>query len=370
MLDIQTHRVLSSLQSLRDEWDALYRECGTSPAQTFEYVTSAFQHNFAAMRSSIQVISVRAGDQLVVVWPLVAVKGVVITRLLHPGCGSGEEYAAPLARPGPWCEPALAAALGALRNSADILEIRNVRHDHPLVRVLETPTSRLQSGSVFSPVIAACRDADWEGWLQTKSRSFRQQLRYGRRELEAKGQLSLSDVRDPDGIRLAVDWLFDRKVDFIRHQDIRKSWVLKHQNRTFFSDVIFSCPDIKIYVLCIENEIIAAGVCFDSIDTSEYYMTAYNEKYARYSPGNILLEELVKVAFERKKAFDFRITHDAYKLRWTDSLVQYHRYSLAFSRVGVIVHRATVFQPVWHRFKRSVKLTLNRVRKRCTPDVV
>jgi CelD/BcsL family acetyltransferase involved in cellulose biosynthesis len=209
---------------------------------------------------------------------------------------------------------------------------------------------------------------DWADWFRAKSRSFRYKLGQGRRELEASGRLTFSEVLDQTSIERAVDWIFDRKVDFIRKQDIRKSWVLNRQNRMLFSNIISSFDGAGIYTLYLNGDIIAAAICFESIDTIEFYMTAFDARYARSSPGNILIEELTKVAFMRKKALDFRITHDAYKLRWADSLVEYRRYTLALSRAGELMLRAAVLQPGWHRFKRTVKLALNRARVKPSPD--
>ena len=64
-------------------------------------------------------------------------------------------------------------------------------------------------------------------------------------------------------------------------------------------------------------------------------MTAYDPKYAKFSPGNLLIEECVRIAIDEKVDFDFRIIRDEYKARWADREISYGCVAVATSLSGL-----------------------------------
>ena len=70
-------------------------------------------------------------------------------------------------------------------------------------------------------------------------------------------------------------------------------------------------------------------------DVLEYFITAYEEAYARYSPGSQIVEGLARHAVALGIDLDFRIATDDHKRRWCDRGELYATYVIATNVRGV-----------------------------------
>ena len=89
----------------------------------------------------------------------------------------------------------------------------------------------------------------------------------------------------------------------------------------FFDDLISDFPDqIKLSVLSINKEIVSANLGFVKNDRFYYFMpTIFKNDYNKYSPGKILISELIKWSIQKKiKIFDFGLGEENYKKYWSN----------------------------------------------------
>lgn len=69
--------------------------------------------------------------------------------------------------------------------------------------------------------------------------------------------------------------------------------------------------------LKLNDEIIAWNFSFKDENTYYYYMPAFKEKYKKYSPGKVLLHQIIKEMIENKKiSFDFLRGSEEYKFKY------------------------------------------------------
>ncbi len=74
------------------------------------------------------------------------------------------------------------------------------------------------------------------------------------------------------------------------------------------------------FSLDLDERPISGGICLVSASRMEFYVVTYDPTFASVSPGNLLIEDLVKWCVPRKLDFDFRLTDAPYKDRWIDRI--------------------------------------------------
>ncbi len=80
---------------------------------------------------------------------------------------------------------------------------------------------------------------------------------------------------------------------------------------------------LELSVLYLNNDIIAMHYGFVYNNRYYWYTPTHNYQYEKYSPGKLLVAELVKTSIERKiNVFDFLRGNEKYKYFWTDKEIK------------------------------------------------
>ena len=177
---------LDQLFLIRDEWTSLYnRAISPSPPQRFEFVVATWSH---VSDGRHEILAARRGDELVGLWALYT-KRKLLRQATNPGFGVGEEYSGPLILSGADEINVAEKLLKEALKKCDTLKM-TVSADHPIILAAK-PRLRLEF-SVRSPIVDVENFQDFNSWLETKSRSFRQGLRYERRRISKLAPKSAS----------------------------------------------------------------------------------------------------------------------------------------------------------------------------------
>lgn len=342
-LEVAVHADAASLEPLRAEWDDLLRRAPkSSVALGYDYALQGWTDLPKGGGATLAVVIVRREGRLVCVWPLYVRREGLTTAACHLGSGAREEYAGPLTVEGE--DPAvIRAALDAVRRLADRATFYSLRADSLAVEVLAQVPGFKHRWSVQSPVTSLVGIADWETWCKSASKKLRSNLRYDRKRLEALGELKFQRMSGPvDGPR-CVDWIFACKRDWLRARRMGHSWMNEAQGRDFFAALAARPPAgpgqadvVQAFALSLGDRIIAACLCLGSGDRMEYFTTAFDPEFGLYSPGNLLIEDCVRLAIQGGVDFDMRITQQAYKKRWMDRTDCYDSFALGFTPAGTV----------------------------------
>jgi CelD/BcsL family acetyltransferase involved in cellulose biosynthesis len=335
---------VAQARALKAEWDGLLAEATAgSEAMSFDYVVPAWGELSKVSSNRLAIVTVRRGGRLDCVWPLYISRVRFKSVARHPGCGAYEEYAGPLFRDGPGAAEVLRAALTAAKGLADLLQVYNVPEGSLAAQVLADDRAHGLRSSVSSPVISLKAFDDFESWVKTKSKNFRAALRNDRRRLQDVGVVEFREMVGPvDGAR-CVDWMFENKRQWARERKISHSWIHDDLGHAFFKALAVRTPqerparpDTQFFALLLDDKIISAGIGLVSHDRIEYFMSAVDSAYNYYSPGNQFVMEYATVAIGMGLDYDFRITTDPYKLRWTDRFDRYDSFWIACTPRGLI----------------------------------
>jgi CelD/BcsL family acetyltransferase involved in cellulose biosynthesis len=359
------------IKPLEAEWDDLVKHTGGTASQSYAYAMRAWE---TTCDDSLQlnVITSRFGGRLVGVWPLYVFldeRGIRIVR--HLGCGGAEEYAGPLIGSDlvkmalPDDGPArlvlgmyeIATALG------DVLEIYNTPDRSILQNIVHKVERRPRFGrSTTSPIVRCSEGRSWDDWFAAKSKSFRDGRKQDRKRLQRLGNLAFREVSADDAKR-HVDWFFDAKAHWLDERGIQASWLRGQPIRDFYSGLVGKAEGVEGFALDLDGRTIAGCICLRSGAALEFYVTAFDPDFARYSPGNVMIEDLVKWCIARKLDFDFRITNDPYKLRWADGAISTETISVACTKKGVGLVRRRRNQYYVTQAKIWIKERIKRIKK-------
>jgi CelD/BcsL family acetyltransferase involved in cellulose biosynthesis len=191
---------LRGIDEVRDEWARLAQALG-NPFATVEWCEAWLASAGAAYER--RLFAATAGRNLVAVLPLVIVHGRYVRKLRFVGFGAANELG-PVAAPedrevAAW---GLREAVEAMRADWDVFFADNL----PGAGWAEALGAGVVSAE-GSPVVQGPWD-DWDDYLATRSRKFRQELRRKERRLLEEGA-SYRTVADENELGPALDLLFD-----------------------------------------------------------------------------------------------------------------------------------------------------------------
>jgi CelD/BcsL family acetyltransferase involved in cellulose biosynthesis len=360
---VSLHHRLEDLNTLQDRWAELAANAGASAALTYEYVATAWRLMASREDVELNILSVAVDDELIAMWPLYIERVGRLRIAKHLGSSADEEYAGPLISEHARGEEAVVEMIAAIRPRADMLKIYNVAHGNVATRVLDRTAGLKHKSFVRSPIVSVPADGGWDAWLAAKSKSFRTELRYKRNKLARLGEIRFCRIEGRAEIERVIAWIFDVKRASLLAHNNRTSWVFQPYGQTFFAEAAQASDQVNIYALMVGDMIAAAAILFESRGLMEYFATSYNHDLHAHSPGNLLLEELVKTAFAAGRAFDFRITSDEIKERWRDTTERYDSYIIATSPRGLAPTMKSIAKRAEVDLKIALKAKLAAMKK-------
>jgi len=328
---------LDAFSALRPAWNELaYATQAHLLCMTYDYCELAARTAFNNA-ASIDVVMVYRDQDLVAIWPFAIERRGLLRVAKALTCGSNEEYGGPLVKEGPSggmsgstqgsVHSALVDALRQL--DADLLEVRFVRHGSELQKSLAlAPQSwllrllPLQWRGGLPAYSIEMRDfSNWETFAATLSKSLRATLRASLRRLGERGHVELGWCKTCDDAHRVLAWLFANKRRWAQSQGLDTPYLMDDRARDFFMAWARQTDLQNIPLVAfvkVDGVPVAAALNLVGRRLLEYFVISYAPEFARYSVGNLLLEFLVKWAYDHGRDFDFRPLYADYKARWSN----------------------------------------------------
>jgi len=185
-------------------------------------------------------------------------------------------------------------------NLPGILVLPDLRLDGPVASLLRAVAmSRNLSIAVTDeaqrPFLESTLDAD-EYLAKSVSTKHRHEMRRQWRRLSEHGEVTYMVARQPEEIRYHLE-------EFLTLEDSgwkgrRKSAMVADRYRAAFAreaiNSLAETDSVRIHSLALDGEAIASMIVFVIAGDAWTWKTAYNETYARYSPGKLLVDRLTE----------------------------------------------------------------------------
>ncbi|MDQ3265225.1 MAG: GNAT family N-acetyltransferase [Myxococcota bacterium] len=334
-LEVREINDRASFVALEGEWNALVVRAGNEPFYRHEFIR-VWIDNFAP-QARLRVLIVRDGEgRLTAVLPLMEERtylyGVPVRQLVSTANVHSCRFDL-VADDG---EAASAAIFGYLAadKTWDLLRIIDVPEGGKALGLLEQarragfPTGTY--ASIQSPYVPL--NANWEeqqGTLQTK---FKANVRRRRKKLEEKGQVTFERVESGKDLEARLDEGYALEASGWKGQQ-GTAIALDKATRGFYSELARTEAyqgNLTLYFMRVDGR--AVGFHYGLTYDQRYFLLkpGYDEALRECSPGQLLMEEVLKECVERKlREFDFLGPDMTWKRDWTDR-VRMHTWLFVF----------------------------------------
>lgn len=299
------------LEQLAEEWDELADRCAPAPFVRPGWIEAWMQ---AFGSGTLEVLCARSAGRLVGVLPLTC-RG---RRLEAPTNFHTPEFA--LLADGDDARRALADAafarrprhlsvgfLDAQRPDADALRYAaRARGYHVIVRTL-----------MRSPYLVL--EGDWASYERGLGRQLLGDLRRSRRRLEERGEISIAHNEGSEHVAELLEDAF--AVESRSWKAEANTAITSDRKIKRFYEQIGQWADgrgsLTVTLLKVEDQPVAMEMGLEEAGVHFALKGSYDESYRRFSPGKLLLHEVIQHAFARGlKRVELLGAEDQYKRRW------------------------------------------------------
>jgi len=211
---------------------------------------------------------------------------------------------------------------------------------------------------------AATLDGSWDNFNKSKTRkNIYADSRRQRRRLAEIGDLQFKVVGEYKDIEALTSKMIEQKTRRYQETGVRNLFE-DDKYRRFYLDTakeLAKTGIVHVSGLFLDDTIVAAhwGLIFR--DRFYYLMPSFEGgPWAKYSPGRLLQEHLIKWCFDSGiKIFDFTVGDDSYKYNWADKEMKLYEY---YEPVSLKGKQYILFTNIRQNLKKYSNL-LNGLRK-------
>ena len=356
-----TYRVIhtiSDFQLLEDRWNDLLNRCPHhSVFQTWEWQLTWLQ----VFQKEPYVIFVFRGVEPVAILPFVKIN-VTVFHILRLIGAPDSDYLDLIIGKG-FEEQVLRLFFLEIihkERSIGIVELHSINETSPLFSFLhETPLKNLEIEFTEKICPYVRLPETWDRYMNSLSSGMRYLIRRKQRKLE-------SDFSVNAGFARTQDEFEKRMADFILQHQAR--WIdlqqpgafAKERFKAFHLAVgkrLFQKGYAKLYYLELDNIPMASYYLFSYRNSLFYYLSGFDPKYEKYSPGVILMAKIITDAIkDGRDEFDLMRGNTPYKFSWTGKKRINHTFTLERKTATVTLYTRTI--PLWNSISKWMRESL------------
>ena len=330
----------AGFDALAPEWDALFDRAGrgTQLFQTFNWNWHWCNHYLSGdSRRSLAIVIGRQSGRMVMVWPLIAMRGGGLLQLSWMG--------EPVTQYGDVLVENSAASLAQLsgawtrivdRFKPDVVRLARVRDDAaiaPLLRELGAHVTAQQQ----APYLDLSDAPDFDAYIERHSSHSRKKRRAAAKRLAKIAPVFSRHVEGRETARLARAAVEMKRIQ-LKDRGLVSPAFANERIDGFFADAADGqchSPGTLVYELKCDGEPAALDILFRCKDRVAAHILAYAAKFQKESVGVHLLEHAIGQAIaDGYRTFDLLAPADEYKLRWADGMVPVTDWTLPVTGKG------------------------------------
>ena len=296
-----------TFDSIWDEWESILPSCSTNTVFVTPWWQKVWWDNFCA-DNELHILSVREGDDLIGVAPLMISNGV----LTFAGDKELFDYLDFLVPKGN--ESIFYDALFGHIMDMDwqSIDLPSLPKDSPTLEYLPTLAKgkglKVEVENEETTPVAYLPDT-WDEYLAGLRKKDRHELRRKIRRLEAADSPHQYSCDTPDCMQDFFRLLRASRAD--------KDEFLTPEREKFFMDIaqeLSKRDQFKLYFLEVDGERVAGCICFDYGESYLLYNSGYNPEYSQLSVGLLNKALSLQTAIEEgRQSFNFLKGNERYK---------------------------------------------------------
>ncbi len=314
--------------ALQDEWNALWSEADGRHNQSFRFCWLSWIHVARPAGHRLHCITYRENGRLLLVWPLVSRRKYAWTVLdtLTPGTA---EHTSILAADHPRAAAAVGDAWHAAtrRCGADILYLPYVSRTSPLHGLASAHAGVMRVAQDVTAMAMLRGEADWRAFCDTLGKASGKRPGTLERRLARAGRVEIRNVDsgNPDEYLRWVEWILSNKRDWAERVNKKGKWLYSPGFRSFLADLFDAThgeASARLFVLTLNDAPVVAGILVAGHSSMYLMIAGFDPRYARYRPGAIMVEHVVRWSMEHGLDLDFGVGAERFKAYWSRRNVQ------------------------------------------------
>jgi len=342
--------------SMGSEWNHLLSKSNPNEFfSTHEWLSTWWRH--FGKGKDLFIITVREGKEILALAPFMTTRLPLLRRRKIEFLGTGlSDYLDFIIMDKR--EKCLAAVFDWLLRRRDwaMIDLRCMKEESPNTELL---INALERRNCLVEVKHDCyclrveTEGDWEDYhYNSMTRNLRHDLRRRKNGLRRLGQVSVERYVVPDRIREVMELFFQAHINQLKA--MRKCSLFEDQSmRRFYRSLVANLAGknmLDFTALTIEGKPIGYYVDFLYNDKLYTYSTTYEMDFAKYSPGKLLLEALIKRAFDAGlREVDLMRGEESYKYLWTNK-----RRKL----IAIAVYSKPIYEKLLHPYYTKLRPVL------------
>jgi CelD/BcsL family acetyltransferase involved in cellulose biosynthesis len=330
---------VGALRTLEPAWRELeQRAVDCHFTQSFDWCRLGWEERVFETGDKLHVATVWRADDLIAVWPFIQRRRGRVLRIDPVSCGLNEEYGNPLFAPGEDTFETCAALLRVLTSGIDIMHVPFLREGSNMQKAIEARKALKFAVPIDAFAVDRQSAATFEALIAGYPKKLRVNLRSARKRLGELGKVSFELPDEARGQIETIDWILQQKRAWLQRKDKSRDWFFKEETRQFLqgaATIRNVVGRLGLFVLKLDGVPVAAVVSTIDRRRIEMHVTTFDPAYARFSPGMLLIEDMLRWGFERNLSFDMRTLKAEYKERWATSSSKRVSYFMTASSRGM-----------------------------------
>jgi CelD/BcsL family acetyltransferase involved in cellulose biosynthesis len=298
-------RSIEELSSIKVQWDGLWAETGAEYYLSFSSIQHCWNEIHRPQGASLCCAVVFDNHDLLGVWPMILhrYKFTSIAKTCGPGSAEGCGLLIKKSSESPVIATALLQNFLTLVRP-DYLQLEFVRLGSALEVALQSLPSRgmINTWDEIIPHADLKQETSWPSYKDCLSKSYQANTARARRRLSELGKMNAQVVRGE--ANTLIEWIFLHKKQWSERTNKRGEWVFSKFYQQYLKVLMSSEPKFILFVLTLDGTPIAASMVAIDTKSASWIITTYDEKYKRFSPGNILAESMIEHVFENCRGAD------------------------------------------------------------------
>jgi CelD/BcsL family acetyltransferase involved in cellulose biosynthesis len=290
MYSINTYRTLDD-QKLKKYWEKLYSESHLCLQNSYEWISLWWQF-FGGKKRALYIVSVEENEKILGIGPFMIEKNKSLKQLKFIGSGLTDYHSV------------ITASQNSKAVISRLLDFITAQKDYHLINLEQIPDNselylslkqdeRFTSREMVICPIVNFNAASWEEYFKKFSRNFRRDWTKKYNRLSRIGEIALKKVVTVEDKQEYLEKIF--AIHTKRWKQEKHASKLEQDNiRQFISTVALEIPQITIYLLLLDKNIISYRLGFSQGDVYYAWNTSFDPNYYAYSIGRILLGLVIK----------------------------------------------------------------------------
>jgi len=323
-----------ALLALADEWNDLWVRAGSEyVSQRFGWCWAAWTNVAQPLGRRLHCVVARRDGKAVLIWPFVVFRFGIWKRA-RPLGPEVAEYTSVLVEDDEHADARVATAWRTL--------CRTIRCDSILLPFVPAGSRlhRFMSGTrhvmVTQSTPLSSTRCDDEADRERIARMFHSKsLAKHRRRLGDHGEVRFERIDDVSRRVDLIDWTLHHKEAMLERTGGRPIWHRTKLYRDFLAAVAAE-DGFELFALTVDGAPVSTCVARVDRVRFEQFLSAYDNRFAEFSPGQLLRVEDMRWVLDRGLVYDLRVGEHGYKKEWTNRQSEAISYNVANSPWGAI----------------------------------